>query len=399
MHELRFLTWYEFFIRHMTLSFVVMDAGRSRVKPFTRSVASALGERSHAIVSLPGPSKPMTLRLLLIICSVSAASFVSPVLRAQQAENPATQANALFESGLKSKETGDEATACARFEASVALSPTPHGWLQVGTCRERRDLLGALEGFEEALGEAQRLPDGLRRTAYETAARERIAQLSPRVPTITFRRSPTPNVSVDITREGRELSSAVDRFDEPIRFAPGQYRVRTWAASYHSSLVEVDLGEAQRHVVVLPALQPLPVASPPPDLSASTESVAPPAARREREFRIDPLPVALVGAGLALVVGGVISGQISSAQRDELRRGCAGLDPDSGQRLCGAELGGTKKRMENFALAADVAWIGGALLAGAGLAVFLLNGDSEQPARVAVGCFMDGCGLSAAGRF
>jgi hypothetical protein len=341
----------------------------------------------------------MTLRSLVIICSLAVASFASPLLLAQAPEEPQARANALFEAGLKSKELGDEPAACGQFEASVALSPTPHGWLQVGSCRERRDLLGALESFEAALSEAQRLPEGPRRKAYENAARERIDQLSPRVPLIVFRPSATPGVNVDITREGHELATAVDRFDEPLRFTPGQYRVRTWAVGFYSSMLELELVEGQRRVLELPALQPLPVAPQTPGLPEGAEPVAPDVSEREPGTRIGVLPVALMGGGLALVIGGIVSGQIASAEKDELRSGCEHLNPQTGQRACGAELAGTKERMESFALAADVAWISGALLAGAGLTVLLLKDDSPQSARVALGCFAGGCGVSTAGRF
>jgi hypothetical protein len=175
--------------------------------------------------------------------------------------------------------------------------------------------------------------------------------------------------------------------------------VRAWAAGYQSALVEVELGEAQRHVVALPALQPLPIARQPVEPSASTEPVAERTSERERSRRLGPLPVALFGGGLALVVGGIVSGQVSSAKRDELRRGCTGVDPDTGQRLCGPDLAGTRQSMKDLALLADVAWIGGVLLAGAGVTVFLLDDGAEQPAGIAVGCFMGGCGLSTEGRF
>jgi hypothetical protein len=366
----------------------------------------------------------MAPRALLFACSVGVLALVSPALRAQQPQDDAALAQSLFDAGLASKERGDMRAACNLFEQSVDVAATPHGWLQVGTCREQVDPARALDGFEAALAAAAGVPDATRRKAYENAARERIAQLERRVPTVVFRPSPTPGVAVDVTAAGRRV--AVDRYEEPLRFNPGQYRVRAWAAGSYSYLLDLELMEGERRVIALPRLEPLPkgpitpaplrterrpvVTSGAPAASSTAtsaaavaaapyapEHVAPPEADESSGLRFSALPVTLFGSGAALVVAGIVSGQISSAARDDLVQECRAVGPD--QRECPSSSADTKDRMQDYALAADVLWISGALLAGTGITLFILDQGARETTHVAAGCFAGGCGLSAAGRF
>jgi hypothetical protein len=222
---------------------------------------------------------------------------------------------------------------------------------------------------------------------------------------------------VDVTASDRELGVPVTEFDQPLAFNPGQYRVRAWAAGRFSYVVDLELGAGQQHVVALPALEPLPASggaraaalAPPLPAAAGSISgggdgvpfapdpVAPPAAR-EAQRSSRTLPIVLVGSGGALVALGVVSGQLSSSARAELRRECAAPDAN-GRRRCGSDQADDKRRLERYALAADVLWISGALLAGTGITLFVLERDAGQATEVAAGCFASGCGLSAAGSF
>jgi hypothetical protein len=373
----------------------------------------------HRSMALPFGAR----RSMLFVCCVGLFWLVSPSAAAAEPPLDAPrQAQSLFDAGLKRKDAGQAQAACELFEASVLLSPSPHGWLQVGVCHEALDPVGALASFEAALAAAAAVPDAARRTAYESAARERIEQLLPVIPTITFRRSPTVGVSVDMTPSLRDLSVPVEVFDEPLRFNPGRYRVRAWALGRVSYVADLDLGAGQRHVVALPALVPSPESSRPasslpgPSLPESgspltvasgapyaeapftPEPAAPAAARDASGSRFGALPAVLVGGGGALVALGIVSGQLSSSARDELRRECTAPDAQ-GHRRCGSDQADNKRRLERFALAADVLWISGVLLAGTGITLFVIDRDVEATSQVMAGCFSGGCGLSATGRF
>jgi hypothetical protein len=228
---------------------------------------------------------------------------------------------------------------------------------------------------------------------------------------------------VDVTGAGRDAGIPVDRYEAPLRFNPGKYRVRAWAAGSYSYLLDLELMEGERRVIALPRLEPLPkgpIAPPPlrtgrrpapaptgtaaaPSAAAfasapyAPEHVAPPEAERDSGLRFSALPVTLFGGGLALVGAGIISGQVSSAARDDLVQQCRSVGPD--QRECPSSAAGTKDRMQDYALAADVLWVSGALLATTGVTLFILDQGPRETTQVSAGCFAGGCGLSAAGRF
>jgi len=344
------------------------------------------------------------------------AAVVSPLaglllfgLPAARADEPSSEARAraqaAFDAGLKSKEQGDTAGACERFEASVALAPSPHAWLQVGTCRQSTDLSGALAAFEAALREAEGVSDPNRRGAYQVAARERIAQVTRRVPLVIFRASPTPGARVHVT--GSDVTGspgaavAVDRFGEALRFNPGQYQVRVSAEGSHPHEFELALAEGEQHEVLLPALPKAPPVATalavPVEAAAPVPPVAPQPAVDEGS-RYGILPVALLGGGGALVVLGVVSGQLALAERDELREDCPPVAGGDARR-CPSAKADDKQRLQRYAVASDVLWVSGAVAAAAGLTLLLLDGPSGSPAEVSAGCFDSGCGVRAAGRF
>jgi hypothetical protein len=369
-------------------------------------------------------------RALLSICSVGLVSVVSPLQAQGTKPEASAKARALFESGLTHQRLGENAEACSFFESSVALEGTPDSWLEVGKCREARDPLGAIRSFEAVLAGARPMADARRGAAYEKAAREHLRRLSPRVSRLTFQPSPTPGVSVDIAPVGEAKGEPVTVYGDPVRFNPGRYRVRAWAPGSFSYLLEVELRAGEERELALPSLQPLPIgasgsagarAAAPPPAVRSTASVhlpprSTPVADRPRSAKVaasppapapvEPrpsagiaLPMTLFGGGVVLVVAGVVTGQLSSAARDDLRRDCGAIDPISRRRPCPSGSAATKRRMENYAIAADVLWVTGTILAGTGITLFLSRREREPEARVSLGCFGGACGLSGTGSF
>lgn len=335
--------------------------------------------------------------------SVLLASLVAPCVRAEEPRPSVPSASeSLFESALTQQTAGDSKKACELFEASVAVGPSPHGWLQVGICRESVDALAALDAFEAARALASSVDDPKRRNAYLSAADEHIHALARRIPTVTFRASPTPGVVAEMTRVERGVVSPVDRYDEALRFHPGRYQMRAGAPGFSSHLLDLELSEGERRVIALPALQPateaprLPAVEPRP--LAGDEATAF-AAERTPPLAFNPLPVSLAAGGLVLVISGVVVGQLSSKERRRLERECEAPDLPSGERSCSSQLADEKRRMGDLALAADVLWVSGAIVAGVGAGLFILDQQRDESPRVTASCSPSHCGLSAAGRF
>jgi hypothetical protein len=153
---------------------------------------------------------------------------------------------------------------------------------------------------------------------------------------------------------------------------------------------------------LLPALRS--VQPPAPAVAAPVEPpvpVVPPGEPRptdDDESRYGIWPIALLGGGGALVVLGVVTGQLAMAERDELLAQCphvAGGD----ERVCPSDMDDDKERLQRYAVAADVLWVSGAVLAGTGITLLLLDQPSSEPATLSAGCFEGGCGVRASGRF
>lgn len=180
--------------------------------------------------------------------------------------------------------------------------------------------------------------------------------------------------------------------------------MRAWAAGFSPHVVEVELLEGDRRIIALPALSRLPEgsaleAAPAEPVSFAGEQAHPAAVDASMGPVIRALPVSLAGGGVLLVLSGVVMGQLSTSERRQLERECSAPDAGSAQRRCSSELAGTKQRMENLALAADVLWVGGSLLAAAGIGLFIVDQSPDDAPPVAAACAPSRCGLSVTGQF
>lgn len=122
-------------------------------------------------------------------------------------------------------------------------------------------------------------------------------------------------------------------------------------------------------------------------------------------------PWAVVGGGLALVVGGVIVGVIASLDADQLRRDCVVATPTSGfeQPLqrgtnCSPDVGLESRRstIQAEALASDVLWVTGSVVAVTGVILAFALPDEYPPGSappVTAACTSTGCFASVTTSF
>lgn len=358
-----------------------------------RSVAFSFVHRPpRALLAPRAWSVSLAASLLLSALSLCAGAAAEESGHAAGASR--ASAESLFETGLELQRLGQLEQACERFEASAELAALPHALLQVGNCRERSDPLGALASFEAALAAAAEVTDSTRRRAYEDAAKKRIAPLEARIPTLTIH-SPPEGVRVEVAAEGKP-ARVVTRFGEPQRFNPGKYRLTASAQGTEEYRLELELRDAQRLELDIPLLDPLQ-----PEQPALGAAAAPPE-ERSNGLHFGTLPVALAGTGGALVLTSLITGRVSSSARGKLERECTGPDELTGLRACNASLADTKQRVEDYALATDLLWISGTLLAGAGVTWFLLDqnrGNEPESPALSAGCSAAACGVSMTGSF
>ncbi|MCA9606717.1 MAG: tetratricopeptide repeat protein [Myxococcales bacterium] len=99
---------------------------------------------------------------------------------------------------------------------------------------------------------------------------------------------------------------------------------------------------------------------------------------------VSPVGPIVLAAGGALVVAGLVIGGIALGRDGDLGAACPS------RQACSAELRGDYDEIRTLALAGDIFWIGGALVAATGLVLTLvLPGGSDTTASL--GCGPSGC--------
>lgn len=331
------------------------------------------------------------------------SAHAQPVAEPGRAASPSReeQAREKFRQARRLLDEGRFQEACRRFEESLALASSPGTLLNLGNCYQQPgDLLRALAAFQRALEEAPREPDPERRRAWTEAARERVETISKRVPQLTVHPSPTAGVEVFVDGERME------QLGTPVRLNPGSHRIEARAEGMAPFVQQITLVPSQKLDVTLPALAPGSSSGAPPP--ADTES--PPAAGASidsstdvsgrQESRFGVVPWVLVGGGAAVFASGMITGLLAKSKADELDEQCSDTRDAADRRVCDPSLAGTADTAETLAVVTDVLWIGGLLVAGAGVTLLVLDdGGSESSAHLEAGCFLGGCGLTAQGQF
>lgn len=143
--------------------------------------------------------------------------------------------------------------------------------------------------------------------------------------------------------------------------------------------------QARARVVVLG-----PEPATPPDGPTTDGRVEPPPASGGG---ISPVGPILLAAGGALVVAGLVVGGVALGRDGDLGTACPS------RQACPAELRSDYDEVRTLALAGDVLWIGGAVVAATGLVLtFVLPGD-DGGASASLGCGPTGCQARIAGTF
>lgn len=127
--------------------------------------------------------------------------------------------------------------------------------------------------------------------------------------------------------------------------------------------------------------------------SASADDTQPDGGQGERSSGgISPVGPIIIGVGGALLIGAAVTGGLTLAENSTFESEC----PDRAE--CPVSAAGSLDSARTLALVTDVLWIGGAVVAAAGLVLTLTLTESEDHA-VTARCGFGGCGLSATGRF
>jgi hypothetical protein len=180
---------------------------------------------------------------------IVAASVVAGLVAPARADSSAAQAEALFQAGLAALTAGDWTSACARFQASQELDPSPSTAVKLARCSSRRgDLVEAWYRYQQArkLNRATREPG--RRAALGGVIDEELAALEPRLAFVTVVVREAPD-GLRVRAAGRVIP--LGALGSPLPCNPGTIRVEASARGHEPASAEATLVEGERGTIEL----------------------------------------------------------------------------------------------------------------------------------------------------
>ena len=222
--------------------------------------------------------------------------LASPSAFAQRSAGDQAAADALYNEGRDLLKAGRTAAGCAKFEASLALSPAASTMINIARCHEQDGKLAtAFADYTRALSLNGDTPGVERRKELEDLARRGLHALDPRLPRLRLLlTSPPPGVQV--WSDGKEIPLAA--LGEALPADPGPHQVRVIAPGYHEETRTVTLEEGKTAAIEI-ALQ---------------KGSEPGASRGgwSRPTGIALLAVGAVGLGVGAVTGGISLSKVSA---------------------------------------------------------------------------------------
>lgn len=269
------------------------------------------------------------------------------------AEQSSDQASARFHEGREAMKSGDYVVACAKFEESEKLDPSPGTVLNLAVCEERQAHLVHARHLVD-LFLARAVPEDDRRPAAQQFRRD----LDARISHLDIAIEPGWVHDAQVVVDDHEVSLVPGR---ALAVDPGTHRVSVSAPGYVEQTESVVLSEGQARAARF-SLRPAVVAP------ALSEAAAPPVAKRA----LPPLFYVALGTGIAATLTAIESGLIVLSERAKIADHCVDKRCD--------EAGLAAGRRGNVYANINTASIPFAL-AGASLAAYLLvsRGDQARP--------------------
>ena len=304
------------------------------------------------------------------------------VARAQSASD---QADALFQRGKQLMAEHRLAEACAAFDDSQKLDPSPATVLNQANCRERNGQLATARAlFLEAARQTSATRDAKTKKMHATAT-ERAARLDPRLSTLRIDVPPGNIVEgLEVLREDAPV--APTSWNEALPIDGGTYRISARAPERVTWTVTVSVAvEGEAKVVEVPKLAPVVRVPEPRVATRETPMPEAPSPRAPVRMRLDEgsrwtgkrkVAVGLAAAGVAALGAGTVLGLQSNRKRNQTDELC----PDPRVACAAADRANAlSASASRLAIGADIAF---GVAAGAGVAAVILwmTGAPGSPA-------------------
>ncbi len=316
--------------------------------------------RASRIVGLAG----VLVGLALFAPEASAQTAAAPVGPPRDVAG----AEALFNEGKRLMDDGQTAAACPKFEESMRLDPGVGALLNLAACREKEGRIATAWGlYREAEAQLTRDADA-RRAAF---ASERATALEPRLPMLIVTVEAPPE-GLMVYRDGIELSAA--SLGSRLPLDPGEHRIAARAPGRSSHERTFVAKESEVAQIRIAELDPAPNAPPStldagPATTPQGESPSTGSTRRT-------IGLVLGGAGIVTFVAGLVFVGATAAQKSAADDNCPTVTTCS---AAGYDAIATAK---DLALAADITLIGGGVLTGAGVVLYLTAPSGSSPSAL-----------------
>ncbi len=286
-------------------------------------------------------------------------------------------AEALFNQGRALVGSGNFSEACSKFEASEQLDPGLGTLLNLADCYEK---LGKTASAWAEYREAIPLARAAGSTVRQNFATQRAQALESRLSTITIRATSSDEdpKMVDIRRDGIAVQAA--ELGSPIPVDPGPHTVEAVAPGKQKWSTQVEVRDASKVAVEVPALLALSSSSGAP--SDAKRIVAPPLEAAPRSGAGSGQRTVAIGAGavgLAGVALGAVFGLSASSKWSDAKSHCSAYPYG-----CDAQSIDAHSSAKSRASISTVAFVVGGIALGGG-AVLWFTAARSQEKNLAIG--------------
>jgi len=321
------------------------------------------------------------------LAAVWALGVAAPLISAPAALAQSAEAEVLFRDGRDLIKRGQLAAGCDKLDASARLESSVGTLLNLGDCRDRLGKpASAWAAFRKAEAMAKRTGGDDKRQAE---AGKRAAALEPRLATLVIEVAGKP-LGLVVRRDGEIVDPATWNTALPID--PGRYAVAAEAPGYLAwrTVVPITL-DTRRQVVVVPDLEPAPIAAWPPPGPSEAAAVARPVVVRGTWSAARELSLGLAIAGAGAAGTGIYFGIHAKDLQDRADQRCP-------RSVCGDPQGlHLNDQARTAAQRANLLYIAGGASVAAAVVMWLVGAPGETVIVPTAGDHQ--AGASFAGRF
>ena len=323
-------------------------------------------------MKIAGGKPARSIVLIVGLACAAGVTLVAPHHASAQSAAEIQTARDTFMAALKDEQAGNFNDALVKFRQVQKVKDTPQVRYRIATCLAGS---GKLRDAKKAFAEITAQPGNQEEMDVVTAAKEQVAALSAKVPTVTVHLRTQPPAGADLQIDGLPAVA-----EQPQDVDPGPHTVTLTGAGLKRTELQVTTQVATKQVVEMSVEVDTPQPPPPPP--------PPPSNRRTYGF-------IGVGVGGALAIGTIVALVIRNGDIDAIKKDCPGNVCPTATRN---DVTSAKSNADTAAVAAGIMGAG-ALVAGGVGAYFLLTPEKPQGAAIGFAPRDGGAMLQLRGQF